>query len=78
MYNRLYGYRRGENNKPEIIPEQAKVVQRIYKQYLAGASLRMIQETLESEQIPNVEGKTEWTLNVIRGILTNENITETS
>lgn len=78
QYNRLYGYRRGENNKPEIIPEQAKVVQRIYKQYLAGASLRMIQETLESEQIPNVEGKTEWTLNVIRGILTNENITETS
>lgn len=72
QYNRLYGYRRGENNKPEIIPEQAEVVQRIYKQYLTGASLRMIQDTLESEQILNVEGKPEWTLNVIRGILTNE------
>ena len=72
QYNRLYGYRRGENNKPEIIPEQAEVVQRIYKQYLTGASLRMIQDTLESEQIPNVEGKSEWSLNVIRGILTNE------
>ena len=72
QYNRLYGYRRGENNKPEIIPEQAEIVQRIYKQYLAGASLRMIQDTLETEQIPNVEGKPEWSLNVIRGILTNE------
>ena len=72
QYNRLYGYRRGENSKPEIIPEQAEVVQRIYKQYLTGASLRMIQDTLESEQIPNVEGKSEWSLNVIRGILTIE------
>lgn len=36
QYNRLYGYRRGENNTPEIIPEQAEVVQRIYRQYLAG------------------------------------------
>ena len=42
------------------------------KAVLTGASLRMIQDTLESEQIPNVEGKAEWSLNVIRGILTNE------
>ncbi len=72
QYNRLYGYRRGADNKPEIIPEQAEVVRRIYKQYLAGASLRMIQDTLESGQIPNIEGKPEWSLNVIRGILTSE------
>ncbi len=42
QYNRLYGYRRGDNNKPEIIPEQAEVVRRIYQQYLTGASLRII------------------------------------
>ena len=72
QYNRLYGYRRGDNNKPEIIPEQAEVVRRIYQQYLTGASLRMIQDTLEGEQVLNVAGKPEWSLNVIRNILTSE------
>ena len=72
QYNRLYGYRRGENNKPEVIPEQAEVVRRIYQQYLTGASLRMIQDTLETEQIPNIKGLPEWSLNVVRGILTSE------
>ena len=72
QYNRLYGYRRGDNNKPEIIPEQAEVVLRIYQQYLTGASLRMIQDTLEGEQVLNVAGKPEWSLNVIRNILTSE------
>lgn len=72
QYKRLYGYRRGENNKPEIIPEQAEVVWRIYDQYLAGASLPMIKAMLESEQIPNVRGNPTWSLTAIRGILTNE------
>ena len=72
QYNRLNGYRRGDNNKPEIIPEQAEVVRRIYQQYLTGASLRMIQDTLEGEQVLNVAGKPEWSLNVIRNILTSE------
>ena len=72
QYNRLYGYRRGDDNKPEIIPEQAEVVRRIYQQYLTGASLRMIQDTLEGEQVLNVAGKPEWSLNVIRNILTSE------
>ena len=46
--------RQGEDGNPEIIPEQAKVVRSIYKQYLAGASFRMIQERLEIEQIPKM------------------------
>ena len=72
QYKRLYGYRRGKDNKPEIIPEQAKVVRRIYEQYLAGASLSMIKAMLEAEQIPNASGNLTWSLTAIRGILTNE------
>ena len=45
-----------ENGEPEVIPEQAEVVRQIFRQYLAGASLRMIGESLESGQIPNVTG----------------------
>ena len=72
QYNRLYAYEKGEDGNPKIIPEQAKVVQSIYHQYLTGASLRMIKDRLESEQIPNGAGNIHWTLSSVRSILTNE------
>ena len=72
QYNRLYAYEKGENGKPKIIQEQAEVVRSIYDQYLSGASLRMIKDRLEAEQIPNVTGGSQWTITAIRSILTNE------
>ncbi len=72
QYNRLYAYEKGEDGNPKIIPKQAEVVQSIYDQYLTGASLRMIKERLESDQIPNGAGNIHWTLSSIRSILTNE------
>ena len=72
QYNRLYAYEKGENGKPKIIQEQADVVRSIYDQYLSGASLRMIKDRLEAEQIPNVTGGSQWTITAIRSILTNE------
>ena len=72
QYNRLYAYEKGEDGNPKIIPEQAEVVRSIYDQYLTGASLRMIKERLESQQIPNGAGNIHWTLSSIRSILTNE------
>ena len=72
QYKRLYAYEKGEDGMPQIIPEQADVVQSIYNRYLTGASLRMLKDWLESEQIPNVAGGAEWTISSIRSILTNE------
>ena len=72
QYNRLYAYEKGEDGKPKIIQEQADVVRSIYDQYLSGASLRMIKDRLEAEQIPNVTGGSQWTITAIRSILTNE------
>lgn len=54
QYKRLYAYEKGEDGMPQIIPEQADVVRSIYDRYLTGASLRMLKDWLESEQIPNV------------------------
>ena len=71
-YARLYAYEKGEDGRPKVIPEQAEVVRRIYKSFLAGQSLRMIQEWLEREHIINVSGGTSWTVSAIRSILTNE------
>ena len=70
QYNRLYAYEKGEDGKPKIIQEQADVVRSIYDQYLSGASLRMIKDRLETEQIPNVTGGSQWTITAIRSILT--------
>lgn len=72
QYKKLYGFKRGEDGRPEIVPEQAVVVRSIYDQYLAGASYSMIKKRLEAEHILNVSGKPEWSLSVIRSILTNE------
>src|SRR5690625_1466839 len=38
-HNRFLGYTKDENNKLVINPEQAKIVKRIYRKYLAGAIL---------------------------------------
>lgn len=55
-----------------IIPQQAEVVKKIFRQYLLGDSLRMIKNALETEGIPNVCGKKGWSITAIRSILTNE------
>ena len=72
QYKKLYALRRGENGEPEVIPEQAKVVRQIFHQYLSGASLRMIKDSLESNHIPIVSVEPVWSITAIRSILTNE------
>ena len=48
------------------------MVRSIYDQYLTGASLRMIKDRLEAEQVPNMSGDVQWTITAIRSILRNE------
>ena len=72
QYKKLYAFEKGADGNLRIIPEQAEVVRRIYRQYLSGMSLRMIKHGLESEHIPNAAGGTTWTTTVLRSILTNE------
>ena len=71
-YDNLYGYEKGEDGKPKIIPEQAEVVRRIYESYLAGQSLRMIRDALEQDGIPNIKGVVSWHPAVLQSILANE------
>ena len=69
--NNLYGYRKGEDGKPEIIPEEAEVIRLIYKLYLDGLTLRQIAQHLNALKIPKRE-YTEWNINGIHSILSNE------
>lgn len=72
QYKKLYGYRKGEDGQPEIIPEQAEIVRWLYERYLTGASLRMIKDELEQQGVKCFEDSPEWTISRIRSILQNE------
>ena len=72
QYKKLLGYRKGPDGKPEIVPEEAETVRRIYRSYLRGASLGIIERELIADGIPTAEGVKNWSRQVIRNILTNE------
>lgn len=68
----ILGYRRGENGEPEIIPEEAEVVRKIFNMYLEGASLDQIKSYLETNGIKTKKGKSVWSKQIIQDMLCNE------
>ena len=72
QYKYLYGYRKGDDSKPEIIPDQAEVVSKIYDLFLSGTPVRGIQEYLNANSVPNINGESKWARSAIDSILTNE------
>lgn len=71
-YKNFLGYRKGADGKPEIDPEQAVTVTRIYKSFLFGDSLANIANALNNDGIPTPSGKGSWHPEVISSILRNE------
>lgn len=71
-HNWFLGYTKDENGKLIVEPEQAKVVQRIYREYLEGSSLLQIRRGLEADGVKNGAGHTRWHETNIKQILTNE------
>ena len=72
QYTRMLGYRKGTDGQPEIVPEEAKIIRRIYRRYLAGCSLGQIKQELEQDNIPTAQKVERWSSAVIHNILTNE------
>ena len=71
-YKSFLGYRRGADGKPEIDPEQADTVRRIYDRFLTGDSLQQIANGLTADGIPTPMGRTVWQASVVQSILSNE------
>ncbi|MBS5916587.1 MAG: recombinase family protein [Peptococcus niger] len=71
-HNRFLGYTKDEDGKLIIVPEEAKIIKRIYREYLEGASLRDIKEGLEKDKIVNGAGNKKWHVSNLNQILTNE------
>ena len=71
-YKSFLGYRKGEDGRPEIVEEEAKIVRDIYDLFLAGMTVRHIARELTARQIPTPAGKTSWSTSTVESILSNE------
>lgn len=69
---KFIGYDRDDNVNLIINAEQAKIVKRIYKEYLDGRTVDYIARGLESDEIKNWEDKVNWLPGTIDKILMNE------
>ncbi len=70
-YSKLYAYKKGKDDLPEIILEEAIIIQKIYESYLSGETPRIIADGLNADGIPYLQDKT-WNESKIRSILKNE------
>ena len=72
QYKKMLGYRKGEDGQPEIVPEEATIVRRIYRRYLDGCTLGKIKRELDEDGVPTAQGVECWSPAIIHNILTNE------
>lgn len=71
-HNKFLGYDKDKDGNLIINKKQAKIVKRIYKDYLNGKGSNRIARELEEEKVVNWNGKTKWYESSIRKMLTNE------
>lgn len=72
MYKKLLGYKKGEDGKPEIVPHEAIIVERIFNMFLAGMPISDISLKLQGENIA-IPGKDfKFSRTMIISILRNE------
>lgn len=72
MYKKLLGYRKGEDGEPEIVPQEAEIVERIFTMYLSGMTVDVISKQLQSEHIVIPEKSFSFGKNMVMNILKNE------
>ena len=72
QYKNFLGYRKGTDNQPEIVPEEAAIVERIYEMFLAGQPVKVIAQTLQAEKNELPGKNLSFSKNMIMNILRNE------
>lgn len=71
-YGQFLGYRKGADGLPEIVPEEAEIVRRIYRELLQGKSTNAIAAMLTGEGIPTPGKRAVWQRATVESILRNE------
>ena len=72
-YSQMLGYRKGADGNPEIVPEEAVIIEDIFELYLSGKTIREVADIVKSKYpvIPNGK-RINFSLGAIQAILTNE------
>lgn len=73
-YKHFLGYKKGPDGLPQIVPEQAETVRRIYDLFMSGMTTFAVARQLTSEGIPTPAGKTVWQASTVESILTKPDI----
>ena len=71
-YKQFLGYEKGEDGRPKVVEEEAKVVQQIYRLYLEGKTPSGIARQLTDGGIPTPAGRGTWQPSTVKSILSNE------
>lgn len=71
-YKTFLGYEKGENGRPKINAEEAKIVRLIYSLYLNGYTETKIRDYLNENHITTEKVKNQWHTSRVKSILTNE------
>lgn len=72
-YTRFLGYTKVKGiDALQIVPEEAEIIRRIFRDFLDGMTLNQIVRELEREQIRTATGKTRWHNSSVYRILKNE------
>ena len=71
-YKQFLGYKKGADGRPEVVPEEAEIVRRIYQEFLLGMTYTGIAKELANDGILSPGGKETWSSSTIKSILQNE------
>ena len=71
-YKQFLGYRKGADGFPEIVPEEAVIVRRIYARFMKGLTPCAIAKELTADGIPTPSGRPNWQSSTVESILKNE------
>ena len=71
-YKQFRGYRKGADGFPEVVPEEAIVVHRIYTRFMEGLTPGAITKELTADGIPTPSRKQCWQTSTVESILQNE------
>lgn len=69
---RFLGYDRDENGKLVVNPKQAKIVKRLFLEFLHGKTTDYIKRIFEKEGVKNWDGGTKWQSTTLASMLENE------
>lgn len=68
----VLGYRKAASGAYEIVEDEAKIVRRIFREYVYGMSVPQIARRLEADGFKTKRGSNTWRPNAVLGILKNE------